>query len=158
MNDRSAEGLRRRLAHLSLVVLMVAVTLAAFSHMACNGHTRKTSDIQADIDARQRRQQEVENQLRDVHGSEYDPATGQWSQGYGGRGPLAITSTNLQAERQALINEHRNCRDTLADLRDELQDAQSSSSHGSDVGRQGAGAAGSVNVPTTGGAGHSHPH
>jgi len=147
MNDRSAEGLRRRLAHLSLVVLMVAVTLAAFSHMACNGHKRSTTAIQSDINARQRRQQEVENQLR-ADGCEYDPATGRWTRGF--LGPPGFALKEAEDEHNALVAEHRNCRETLADLRDELQDAQSSSSHGSDVSRQGAGAAGSVNVPTGG--------
>jgi len=155
MHRPSASSLRRRLAHLSLVVLIVAVTLAAFSHMACNGK-RKPSAIQTDIAARQKRIRDIEKQLSEVHGSEYDASTGQFSRGYGGSGPLAITSTDLQAERQALINEHHDCQRDLADLQDELVESREHhGTHGSDVSRRGSGAAGSVNVPT-GGAGHHH--
>ncbi|MFO8014931.1 MAG: hypothetical protein R6X20_16710 [Phycisphaerae bacterium] len=161
MNDRAVRGLRRRLAHLPLVVLALAVTLAAFSHMACN--QRKTSDIQADIASAEKRAAEIRKQLAEVHGSEYDASTGQFSRGYGGRGPLAITSTDLQAEKQTLIGQHNRYMASLSDLREELADAQeaesSRSSTGSDVSRRGAGAAGSVSVPTGGKppcTGHSH--
>jgi hypothetical protein len=142
-------GVRSPRVRFSAVFLAAVLTLAAFSQMACpTGKVRKPAAIQAEINEKEQRRQQIEQELR-ANGCEYDPNTGKWTRGYLGVPGFALTEAVEQHE--ALVNEHADCRRDLENLSGELQRSQRSySSSGSDVSRRGAAGPGGVNVPAGG--------